>query len=135
MGTFTQFDPIVSTQRVQWPKDNLAEEFNTHGNKREKFEEDREKWAREKEEMKACHLLELRKEIVRAWMRMEEREWKNSRELWKGEAVTLEGEYKDELKRIQAIASVPVTPFTTPITQNQATRTQSSFGFSRAYNY
>jgi len=71
MGTFTQFNSIVSTQRVQWAKDNLAGELSTHGIKRTKFEEDREKWANEKEEMLARHLLELRKET---WMRTEEKE-------------------------------------------------------------
>jgi len=114
IGTFTQFDPIVSTQRVQWTKDNLTEELNTHGSKRAKFEEDREKWAREKEEMKARHLLELRKEIVRAWIRMEEREWQNSREQWKEEALILEKEYKAELRRIQGIAPVPA-PVLVPV--------------------
>ena len=107
-GTFTQFDSIVSTERVQWAKDTLTEEMKAHGNERAKFEEDREGWAKEKEEMKARHLLELRKEIVRAWMRIEEREWQKSREQWKEEASTLEGEFKDELRRLQRIASKPV---------------------------
>jgi hypothetical protein len=103
-GTFRQFDSIVSTERVQWAKDNLTEAMNQHGIKRAKFEEDRETWAREKEEMMARHLLELRKEIVRAWMRIEEEEWKKVRETWKQEANTLEGEFKVELQRIQAIS-------------------------------
>ena len=68
MGTFTQFDSIVSTERVQWAKDNLSEELNTHEITRVQLEEARGKWAKEKEEMKARHLLELRKAIVRAWI-------------------------------------------------------------------
>ncbi|KIM37015.1 hypothetical protein M413DRAFT_448745 [Hebeloma cylindrosporum] len=103
MGTFTQFHSVVSTQRVQWAKDNLTDELNTHGSKRAQFEEDREKWAKEKEEMKARHLLELRKEIIRAWMRIEEQGWQKSREQWKEEEARLEREFKDELRRIQLI--------------------------------
>jgi hypothetical protein len=115
MGTFTTFDSIVSTQRVQWAKGNLAEEINAHGSKRAKFEEDREKWGKEKEVMKAHHLSELRKEIVRAWMRIEEQDWEKRREEWKEEASTLEREFKDELRQFQAIASKPVIiPFGQP---------------------
>ena len=105
MGTFTQFDSIVSTERVQWAKDNLLKELNAHENKRAQLEEDRKKLAKEEEEMKARHLLELRKEIVRAWMRIEEREWQKIREQWKEEASTLEEEFEDELRRLQAITS------------------------------
>jgi hypothetical protein len=103
MGTFTQFDSIDSTQRVQWAKDNLSEELNTHERKRAQLEEDWRKWAKEKEEMKARHLLELRKEIVRAWMQIEEREWQKIRKQWnfKEEASILKEEFKDELKRLQ----------------------------------
>jgi len=58
--------------------------------------------------MLARHLLELRKEIVRAWMRIEEKEWKKSREEWKQEANALEKEFlKDELKRVQQISADP----------------------------
>jgi len=105
MGTFTKFGSIDSTQRVQWAKDNLFEELSTHGSKRAQLEEDQGKWAKEEEEMKARHLLELRKEIVRAWMRIEEREWQKIREQWKEEASTLEEEFEDELRRLQAITS------------------------------
>ena len=104
MGTFTQFDSIVSTERVQWAKDNLSEELNTHEITRVQLEEARGKWAKEKEEMKARHLLELRKAIVRAWIRIEERELQEIREQWEEEASTMEGEFKDELTRLQAIA-------------------------------
>lgn len=103
MGTFAQFDSIVSTERVQWAKDNISEELNTHCIKRANFEGDREKWAKEKEEMKARHLLELRKEIVRVWMRVEEQEWQRIREDWKQEAATLESEFQVELNRIKGI--------------------------------
>jgi hypothetical protein len=105
MGTFTQFDSIDSTQYVQWVKDNLSEELNTHGTKRAQLEEDLEKRTKEEEEMKAQHLLELRREIVRAWMRIEEQEWQEIREQWKEEASTLEEEFEDELKQLQAITS------------------------------
>ena len=57
--------------------------------------------------MMVRNLLELRREIVRAWMRIEEREWQKSREEWKQEAYSLEKEFKDELKRIQKIPAVP----------------------------
>ena len=107
MSTFTQFDSIVSTQRVGWAKDNNAEDLNMHGSKRAKFEEDREKWAKEKEEMPARHLFELRKEIVRAWIRIEEKEWKKCREEWRQEANALEKIFQDELKRVQQISADP----------------------------
>jgi hypothetical protein len=113
MGTFTQFDSIVSAERVQWAKDNFSEELNTHENKRAQLEEDRGKWAKEKEEMKAQHLLELRKEIVRAWMRIEEQERQKNREQWKEEARTLEGEFKAELMRLQGIAPRRILRFQT----------------------
>ena len=119
MSPFTQFDSIVSTQRVQWAKDNITEELNTQGSKRAKFEEDRDKWAKEKEEMKARHLLELRKEIVRAWMRIEEKEWQKSREEWKQEANALEKEFKDELKRIQEIPAGSPSFVVTAVQQPQ----------------
>jgi hypothetical protein len=105
MGTFTQFDSIDSTQRVQWAKDHLSKELNMHERKRAQLEEDRKKLAKEEEEMKVRHLLELRKAIVRAWMRIEEREWQKIREQWKEEASTLEEEFEDELKQLQAITS------------------------------
>ena len=75
---------------------------------RKTFEGDREKWAKEKERMMVRHLFELRKEIVRAWMRIEEQEWKKSRETWKEEADKLEQEFKDELNRIKAISPTPL---------------------------
>jgi hypothetical protein len=106
-GTFKQFDSIISTERVQWAKDNLTEELNQHGFNRRTFEEDREKWAKEKGEMMARHLLEVRKEIVRAWIRIEEEEWQESRASWKKEETGLEGEFKEELNRIKAIPPRP----------------------------
>jgi hypothetical protein len=118
MGTFAQFNSIVSTQRVGWAKDNITDDLNTHGSKRAKFEEDQEKWAKEKEEMMARHLLELRKEIVRAWMRTEEKEWQKSREEWKQEANVLEKEFKNELKRVQKISADP--PQVAPPKPNQS---------------
>ena len=108
-GTFKQFDSIISTERVRWAKDHLTEEMSQHGLNRKTFEEDREKWAREKEKMMTRHLLELRKEIVRAWMRIEEREWQNAREAWSEEATKLERDFKKELNRIKAIPPRPVT--------------------------
>jgi len=42
--------------------------LNAHGSKRAQLEEDRKKSVKKEEEMKARHLLELRMEIVRAWM-------------------------------------------------------------------
>jgi hypothetical protein len=68
---------------------------------------------RRKEEMKAQHLLELRKEIVRAWMRIEEQEWQKIREQWKEEASTLEEEFEDELKQLQGIAPRRILRFQT----------------------
>jgi len=88
--------------------------MNQHGLKRTTFEEDREKWAREKKEMMARHLHELRKEVVRAWMRIEEREWQNARKTWKEEETRLEREFKEELNRIKAIHPTPPVPTAVP---------------------
>jgi len=107
MDTFTLFDSISSSQRVQWAKDNLAEELNKHDAKRAKFEEDREKWAKDKEEVMTRNLLELRKEVVCAWMRIEELEWQKRREQWEQEANALENEFRSELKSIQGIPPPP----------------------------
>ena len=108
MGTFTKFDSIDSTQRVQWAKDNLSEELNMHGSKCAQLEEDLEKLAKEEEAMKARNLLELRKAIVRAWMRIKESEWEKIKEKRKKEASTLEEEFKNELSRLEAIAALYV---------------------------
>ena len=107
MGTFTLFDSVSSSGRVQWAKNNLAEELNKHDVKRARFEEDRKKWAKDKEEVMARNLLELRKEVVCAWMRIEEREWLKSREEWEQEANVLENEFRRELMSIQEIPPPP----------------------------
>ena len=97
----------MSTEHVQWAKENLADELTAHGSKRAQFEEDRKKWAKEKEEMMVRNLLELRKEVVCAWMRIEEREWQKSREEWEQEANALETEFRRELMGIQEIPPPP----------------------------
>jgi hypothetical protein len=53
------------------PCGGIVEDLSAHESKRAQFQEDREKWAKA---MMARHFLELRKEIVCAWIRIEEQE-------------------------------------------------------------
>lgn len=91
---------IPEERRLQWAADNLSDEFHQFEAKRLKFEEDRDAWMKEMEELRAKRLLVLRKEVVRLWMDQEERNWADNRASWAIQKRTAEEMLKQDVDKL-----------------------------------
>lgn len=128
MGNYPAYfdSSIAEYERVPWARSNLPQELADCDAKRLQFEQDRRQWEAEMDELRAKKLFELRKEVVRLWIRREEESWAISRKKWKEDKSALEESLRIELQQLrQSIVSPPLT----------ATRQSfSNAQFGKSYN-
>lgn len=67
---------ITGQQYVQWAEENFGKELAQYHIQRKKFEEQQDKWRAEKLEIEEKLAREIQEEIMKAWIRKEEDEWK-----------------------------------------------------------
>ncbi|KJA23092.1 hypothetical protein HYPSUDRAFT_86960 [Hypholoma sublateritium FD-334 SS-4] len=72
-----RFPPgITGRQYVQWAEESFGKELEQYHIQRKKFEEQQDKWKAEKAKMEEKLAREIQEEIMKAWMRNEEEQWK-----------------------------------------------------------
>ncbi|KAH9478205.1 hypothetical protein JR316_0008658 [Psilocybe cubensis] len=103
MGSYPEYfdSSIPENDRVPWALKFLPQELAEYDVKKLEFEEDKKRWEEEMEGLRAEKLFELRKEVVRVWLRREQKEWDLCRAEWELQRKSLKEKMRTELEALK----------------------------------